>query len=47
VYQRAQRWPEQVKAMQAWGEALATAIDAHEQPQTARSPAVLDGASVP
>ena len=27
VYQRAQRWPEQVAAMAAWGEALAAAID--------------------
>ena len=27
VYQRAQRWPEQVKAMQAWGEMLANAVE--------------------
>jgi len=27
VYQRASRWPEQVKAMQLWGEVLATAIE--------------------
>jgi integrase len=26
VYQRAQRWPEQVKAMQAWNDALAAAL---------------------
>jgi hypothetical protein len=26
VYQRAQRWPEQVKAMEAWGAILAAAI---------------------
>ena len=27
VYQRAQRWPEQVKAMQVWNDMLAAAID--------------------
>jgi hypothetical protein len=27
VYQRATRWPEQVRAMSAWGEMLAAAID--------------------
>jgi integrase len=27
VYQRASRWPEQVKAMQLWGEMLAAAIE--------------------
>ncbi len=27
VYQRAVRWPEQARAMEAWGEALAAAID--------------------
>jgi integrase len=27
VYQRAQRWPEQVAAMKVWGEALAAVID--------------------
>lgn len=30
VYQRAQRWPEQVAAMRAWGEALAAAIENRE-----------------
>jgi integrase len=28
VYQRAQRWPEQVRAMQAWNDALAAALSA-------------------
>ena len=27
VYQRAQRWPEQAKAMEAWGAILAAALD--------------------
>jgi integrase len=35
VYQRAQRWPEQVKAMQAWNDALAVALD----PSAAGKPA--------
>jgi len=30
VYQRAQRWPEQVKAMNAWGEMLAAALGGRE-----------------
>lgn len=30
VYQRAQRWPEQVKAMEAWGAILTEAIGAYE-----------------
>ena len=30
VYQRAQRWPEQVKAMEAWGAILAAAIEGRE-----------------
>jgi integrase len=30
VYQRAQRWPEQVKAMEAWGMILAAALDGRE-----------------
>ncbi len=31
VYQRAQRWPEQAKAMEAWGAILAAAIEGREQ----------------
>ena len=30
TYQRAQRWPEQVKAMTLWGEMLAAAVDGRE-----------------
>ena len=30
VYQRASRWPEQVKAMQLWGRLLADAIEGRE-----------------
>ncbi len=30
VYQQAQRWPEQVRAMQLWGEVLAAALDGRE-----------------
>jgi integrase len=30
VYQRASRWPEQVKAMELWGRLLATAIEGRE-----------------
>jgi integrase len=30
VYQRASRWPEQVKAMELWGRLLAAAIEGHE-----------------
>jgi hypothetical protein len=30
VYQRASRWPEQVKAMQLWGRLLAAAIEGRE-----------------
>jgi integrase len=30
VYQRAQRWPEQVRAMQVWGEHLAAALEGRE-----------------
>jgi integrase len=41
VYQRASRWPEQVKAMDFWGRLLATAIEGREAeanvvPMTAR-----------
>lgn len=35
VYQRAVRWPEQVAAMKAWGDALAAAIDGR-QPEAAK-----------
>lgn len=35
VYQRAQRWPEQVKAMQAWGTALAAALALRPKPTKA------------
>jgi integrase len=42
VYQRASRWPEQVKAMELWGRLLAAAIegrdaDANVVPMTARA----------
>jgi hypothetical protein len=30
VYQRASRWPEQVKAMELWGRLLADAIERRE-----------------
>jgi integrase len=30
VYQRASRWPEQVKAMQLWGRLLAAAIEGRD-----------------
>ena len=30
VYQRASRWPEQVKAMELWGQLLAAAIEGRE-----------------
>jgi integrase len=30
VYQRASRWPEQVKAMELWGRLLAAAIEGRE-----------------
>ena len=30
VYQRASRWPEQVKAMELWGRLLADAIEGRE-----------------
>jgi integrase len=30
VYQRASRWPEQVRAMELWGRLLAAAIEGHE-----------------
>ena len=43
VYQHAQRWPEQEAAMQAWGEALASAI----QPPARRKPAARKRQSVP
>jgi integrase len=32
VYQRASRWPEQVRAMEHWGELLARAIDGQGSP---------------
>jgi integrase len=35
VYQRAVRWPEQVAAMKAWGEALSAAIEGR-RPETAQ-----------
>ena len=42
VYQRASRWPEQVRAMELWGRLLAAAIegrddDANVVPMTART----------
>jgi integrase len=42
VYQRASRWPEQVKAMELWGRLLAAAIEGHDTeakvvPMTART----------
>ena len=33
VYQRAQRWPEQMAAMKAWGEALKQALESSEETQ--------------
>jgi len=30
VYQKAQRWPEQISALKAWGEALSAAIEGRE-----------------
>ena len=42
VYQRASRWPEQVRAMELWGRLLAAAIEGREAdaevvPLTARA----------
>jgi hypothetical protein len=31
VYQRASRWPEQIKAMELWGRLLAAAIEARDE----------------
>ena len=39
VYQRAQRWPEQVEAMKAWGELLKKAIKSHKQSSHPAEPA--------
>src|SRR5581483_3814229 len=36
-YQRAQRWPEQVKAMQAWNDALAAALHPSAAGKSARA----------